>query len=247
MTAPTVLPVRLDEDYHVHSTFSDGASTVAENLEAAGERGLRLICLADHVRRDTRWVPEFVAAAGAARDRSQLAVLIGLEAKIWDAAGHLDVPDAIGGVDLILVADHQFPGPDGPVHPNLIRSAIERGALAPSEAIAGLLAATSAALTRVTGPRPLLAHLFSLLPKIGLSERAVPDAALHALADRAAATGALLEVNEKWGCPSARTVAAFAAAGVRVVAGSDSHHCRDIGRFAGVRRTVDAVAAVAGR
>ncbi len=247
MTASTVLPVRLDEDYHVHSTFSDGASTVAENVQVAGERGLRQICLADHVRRDTRWVPEFVAAAGGLRDRSELAVLIGLEAKIWDAAGYLDLPDQIGGIDLVLVADHQFPGTDGPVHPNLIRAALERGALAPSEAIGGLLAATSAALTRVTGARPLIAHLFSLLPKIGLSERAVPDAALASLAGRAAETGALLEVNEKWGCPPARTVAVFAAAGVRVVAGSDSHHCRDIGRFTSVRRTVYAVAAVAGR
>lgn len=247
MTAPTVLPVRLDEDYHVHSTFSDGASTVAENVRVAGERGLRLICLADHVRHDTRWVPEFLSAADAAREGSGVTVLTGLEAKIRDAAGRLDLPDQTGGIDLVLVADHQFPGRDGPVHPNLIRAAIERGALAPSEAIAGLLAATSAALTRVTGARPLLAHLFSLLPKIGLSERAVPDAALLALADRAAGTGALLEVNEKWGCPSARTVTTFAAAGVPVVAGSDSHHCRDIGRFAAVRRTVDAVAAVAGR
>ncbi len=28
--------VALDEDFHVHSTFSDGASTLAENVAAAG-------------------------------------------------------------------------------------------------------------------------------------------------------------------------------------------------------------------
>ena len=39
----------LDRDYHVHSTFSDGVSTVTENVSAA-ERGLRLLCLTDHVR-----------------------------------------------------------------------------------------------------------------------------------------------------------------------------------------------------
>ena len=54
---------RFDEDFHVHSTFSDDAvSTLAENVRAARERGLRTLCLVDHVRRDTAWVPEFTAA-----------------------------------------------------------------------------------------------------------------------------------------------------------------------------------------
>ncbi len=42
-------PPALDEDYHVHSTFSDGASSPAENLAAAESAGLRTICMADHV------------------------------------------------------------------------------------------------------------------------------------------------------------------------------------------------------
>jgi putative hydrolase len=50
-------------------------------------------------------------------------------------------------------------------------------------------------------------------------------------------------VNEKWSCPSPRTVAALAAAGVPLVAGSDSHHCRDIGRYDSVAATVTAVSA----
>ena len=79
--------------------------------------------------------------------------------------------------------------------------------------------------------RPLLAHLFSLLPKIGLDEAMVPDALLTDLAKRAAHAGVIVEVNEKWSCPSARTVAAMAHAGVSLVAGSDSHHCRDIGVY----------------
>ena len=78
---------------------------------------------------------------------------------------------------------------------------------------------------------------------MGLAESSVPEAALDMLARRAADTGALLEINEKWHCPSARTVHAFAAAGVQVVAGSDSHDCASIGRFPAVRRTIDAVAA----
>ena len=62
------------------------------------------------------------------------------------------------------------------------------------------------------------------------------------LAIRVARANAMVEVNEKWSCPSARTVAAMADAGVRLVAGSDSHHCRDIGVHDSVRVTASALA-----
>ena len=88
--------VALDEDFHVHSTFSDdGASTLAENVRAARRRGLRTVCLVDHVRRDTRWLPEFVAAVDQYRGEPGLRVLAGVEAKILDAAGHLDLPPGL--------------------------------------------------------------------------------------------------------------------------------------------------------
>jgi len=67
--------------------------------------------------------------------------------------------------------------------------------------------------------------------KIGLDEAMVPDALLADLAKRIAHAGALAEVNEKWSCPSPRTVTALARAGVTLVAGSDSHHCRNIGVY----------------
>jgi putative hydrolase len=237
--------MNLGEDYHVHSTFSDdGASTLAENVRAAAGRGLSTLCLADHVRRDTAWVPEFAAAVGEYRGRPGPRVLAGVEAKIWDGSGRLDLPDALDGIDLVLIADHQFPADNGPVHPAEVRSAIASGGMTAAEAIERLCEATARALARAGRPGVLLAHLFSLLPKIGLDETMVPDAQLADLAKRAAHAGALAEVNEKWSCPSPRTVTALARAGVTVVAGSDSHHCRDIGVYdRWVRPTASAVRA----
>lgn len=228
--------MNLDEDYHVHSTFSDdGSSTLAENVSAAAERGLRTLCLADHVRRDTAWVPEFAAAVAEYRGQPGLRVLAGLEAKIWDGRGRLDLPEALDGIDLVLIADHQFPADNGPVHPAEVRSAIASGGMTAAEAIERVCEATARAVLYggqgTGGPGVLLAHLFSLLPKIGLDEAMVPDALLADLAKRAAHAGALAEVNEKWSCPSPRTVTALVRAGVTVVAGSDSHHCRDIGVY----------------
>jgi putative hydrolase len=238
------IAVALDEDFHVHSTFSDGASTLAGNVRAARRRRIRTLCLADHVRRATTWVPEFAAAVSASRSLPGPQVLAGVEAKILDSSGTLDLPagfDRIGGIDLVLIADHQFPGEHGPVHPAELRAAIRDGKVSAREAIECLVEATAGALARA--PRPLVAHLFSLLPKIGLGEEQIPSTLLAHLAVRAAGAGALAEVNEKWKCPSARTVAALARAGVHLVAGSDSHHCRDVGAYTYVRDTVSAVPA----
>jgi len=242
--------MNLDEDYHVHSTFSDdGASTLAENVQAAVERGLRTLCLADHVRRDTAWVPRFAAAVDEYREQYRqlagLRVLAGVEAKIWDGSGRLDRPAALDGIDLVLIADHQFPADNGPVHPAEVRSAIAYGGMTAAEAIERVCEATARAVSCAGRPPGgvLLAHLFSLLPKIGLDEAMVPDALLADLAKRVAHAGALAEVNEKWSCPSPRTAAALARAGARLVAGSDSHHRRDIGVYERwVRPTASAAA-----
>ncbi len=233
------IPLSLDEDHHVHSSFSDDAvSTVAENVAAARRRGLRALCLADHVRRDSAWVPDFVAAVDGLRPAGGLDVLAGVEAKILDRAGRLDLPDGIGGTDVVLIADHQFPGDLGPVHPLQMREAIASGEATAEKVIGCLMEAIGGALdwgARALAQRMQLAHLFSILPKMGLAESDVSDAALGRLAREASAAGALLEVNEKWACPSARTVRAFAAAGVQLVASTDSHDCRDIGVYDAVR------------
>jgi len=230
--------VPLDEDHHVHSTFSDDAvSTLAENVEAARQRGLRAICLADHVRRACAWVPEFVAAVDALRPVPGLEVLAGVEAKILDRAGRLDLPDHLGGLDMVLIADHQFPGDLGPVHPREMRDDLAAGLVTAEEAIDCLIDATAGALAMAD--RAQLAHLFSILPKVGLGESDVPDHAIAHLARQARLAGARLEVNEKWSCPSARVVRAFATAGVHLVASTDSHDCRDIGVYASVRRIAD--------
>ena len=228
----TVLPA-LDEDHHVHSVFSDDAvSSLDENVRAASRRGLRVICFADHVRRDSPWVADYTAAVAALRPVPGLDVVAGVEAKILDSQGHLDLPAWLPAVDRVLIADHQFPGEAGPVHPRDIRAQLVAGQRSAEEVIDGLISATVRALDQVAIPQ--LAHLFSLLPKMGLAEAAVPGAALATLARAARRAGARLEVNEKWACPSGRTIRAFAAVGVPLVPSTDSHDCADVGRYRAV-------------
>ena len=233
--------ISLAEDYHVHSVFSDGVSTLEQNVGAARERGLRRLCLVDHVRRDTGWVPDFAAAVQPLRETAGIDILAGVEAKILDRTGRLDLPEgtsAADGIDLVLIADHQFPAEHGPVQPEQVRAGLASGELAAAEMIDCLAEATAGALGRLE--RPVLAHLFSVLPKIGLDEADVPYRVLAMLAGRASSTGAMIEVNEKWSCPSARVLRAFASAGVPIVASTDSHDCKDIGVYDCVARTLDA-------
>lgn len=220
-------------DFHVHSTFSDDAtSSLADNLAAARSVGLREIRLTDHVRRSTTWVPDFLAAVAAERHDPGLTVLTGVEAKLLDASGAVDIPPdlvvGVGGVDAIVIGDHQFPGTDGPWSPTQTRERLANG-LAAADAIDLFVAASIRAMQST--PSAQLAHWFSILPKVGLDEGHLGDDQLRAWAQAAASTGTIIEVNEKWACPGPRAIRAAFDAGARVVASTDSHTAADVGRY----------------
>jgi putative hydrolase len=228
-------------DFHVHSTFSDDASsTVDENIDAAVAVGLTELRLIDHVRQSTTWVPEFVAAVRGQRQREGLTILTGVEAKILDSTGAVDVPSDLlfgpSGIDTVVIADHQFPGTDGAWSPDATRARLAAG-LSTSDALDLLIGALVGAMGRVDHGQ--LAHCFSILPKIGLDESDLTDEHLAVWAGAAASTGTSIEVNEKWGCPGPRALRAAVDAGATIVASTDSHVSTDVGRY---ERVVDLLA-----
>ncbi|MGY2065326.1 histidinol-phosphatase [Blastococcus sp. SYSU DS0619] len=236
-------------DHHVHSTWSDDAiSAPMENLVAARDTGLASIRMVDHVRTTTAWVPGFLAEVAALPRIDGLEVLTGVEAKILDASGRLDVPDDLvvgpGGVDRILIADHQFPGPDGPWSPRRTLEEMAAG-LSAGDALSILVEATVRAMDRAG--RGQLAHLFSLLPKIGMHESELLDEHIAAIASAAVGTGTTVEVNEKWRCPGPRVVLALAAAGVTLVGSTDSHEATTVGRYSWVADAASATRLVGTR
>src|SRR5258705_2593693 len=213
---------RLIDDYHVHSTFSDDAtSTVAENLAAARKLGLRTVCLSDHVRSDTGWLGEYVDEVRRAADRADLEVLCGVEVKLLDQSGRLDLPPERPGLDRVLIADHQYPGPHGPEVPGKVKARIDVGMMTPEEVVDGLVGATVAAVGQT--PDAHLAHLFSLLPKLGLEESDVDDDKLARLARACHENGKAVGVNEKCGGPGPVANAPFQGAGGAGVPRADGH------------------------
>ena len=153
----------------------------------------------------------------------------GIEAKLLDTDGALDLPPQIEGVDAIYAADHQVPLADGPHHPRQIRAEIESGERDPVAVIEAIVTSTGAAVRRY--PRVVIAHLFSVLPKIGLSERDVAPELVAQLAAACSEGGACVEISERWRCPAAETLRPFLEHGVTVLVSTDSHRSETIGRY----------------
>src|SRR3954447_24013377 len=164
---------------HVHSTFSDGADRIEDNIAEAEALGLTALGCVDHVRADTDWVPAYVAAVHALREQTGVELRCGIEAKLMDTTGALDLPERIDGVDAIYAADHQVPLESGPTHPREVRERIAGGELRAADVIDALLTSTARALERPQ--RVVIAHFLSILPKIGLTEADVPGDGLDRL------------------------------------------------------------------
>ena len=92
--------MRLTADYHTHTVFSDGKSTIEENVARAKEIGLEKIALTEHgfshiwfgLRRKN--LPEYFSRARAAEERYGIPVLMGLENNIRGISGLCDFTEA---------------------------------------------------------------------------------------------------------------------------------------------------------
>jgi putative hydrolase len=214
-------------DWHTHSNLTDGQASPEQMADAAAASGLSSWGLSDHVRADSSWAEAYVRMVRHMR-RDGLRILCGVETKILDAAGALDFPPLLLELDYVLIADHQYPGAGGPISPRAMTQLLADGALAPLDAIDGLVAASAAAVAAAPY-RPILAHLFSILPKMGLTEDAVSEQHLSVLAAALRAADGAVEANEKWRCPSVRVLGGLASRGVPLVAGSDAHQVDHVG------------------
>ena len=221
--------MNLRQDMHVHSTFSDGRDAIEDNVARAEALGLTELGCVDHVRVSTDWLPGYVAAVQRIRATTDVRLTCSIEAKLLDTTGALDLPPDIDGVEAIFAADHQVPLDDGPNHPRDVRERLERGDLTAQEVLEAIITSTARALDR---PEPVvIAHFFSVLPKIGLDEAEVPEDLLQYLAAETARTGQTIEISERWRCPNARTLRPFVDSGVPIVVSTDSHRSDTIGQY----------------
>ena len=232
------MPIKLNEDCHVHSTFSDGINSIEENANAAKKAGILTLGCVDHVRKDTTWIRNFANAVKKASGHIQL--FSGIEAKFLNQLGELDLPESdIALVDRIYAADHKFPLGNACKTPREIRELIKAGALDEKEAINIYFETLHNILEKY--PRITFAHLFSIFPKIKILEHTIEQSTLDQLAKHCKDRNAIVEVDERWRCPGPKAIRTFIKFGVSVVASTDSHRASDIGHYNYVKELAEAL------
>lgn len=105
----------LTADYHTHTPYSHGKNTVAENVAAAAEKGLKQIGITDHgfshvafgIRR--REVAAYRTECESAAKEYGVDVLVGMEANIRGVNGKADYREEdYENFDLYLCGKHVF-------------------------------------------------------------------------------------------------------------------------------------------
>lgn len=108
-------------DYHLHSTYSDGRSSIEEMVMAASLTGLEEICLADHgphniavgIRSEQTLLQEREKIEELRSQYSELRIYTGVEANIISLAGKLDVSrEIVAELDMLIAGLHPYVWPD---------------------------------------------------------------------------------------------------------------------------------------
>jgi len=98
-------------DFHVHTNYTEGSSSVDEMCRQAITNNLKLICFAEHVRRQISYdYDALLSEIERARERyPDLVILSGCEAKVLDTKGSLDVSEEIlKKAEIVVASFHGF-------------------------------------------------------------------------------------------------------------------------------------------
>lgn len=191
-------------DWHIHTPFTTGRSSIRDCCLAAERRGLQLIAFTEHVRRELpydfeRFVDEVTAAR---KEFPDLVILQGCEVTVSNADGDLDVhEDILALCDVVLGAFHGFSQPHH---------------------------YAAAVLNMLSNPRvDVWAH-----PTFYARSHGVPLGPddLERMVERCRDEAVLLELNGRHGLPNGDLLALAGEAGLGFVYGSDAHHAREVGR-----------------
>ncbi len=101
-------------DFQMHTTWTDGRSSVAEMIAAAKATGLQAIAITEHVNSQSGWYPQFVADVMAQRaGGSGLEVFYGVEVAASDYRGGLKADLTLHEAELVLGVVHRCPKETG--------------------------------------------------------------------------------------------------------------------------------------
>ncbi|MEM3393641.1 MAG: PHP domain-containing protein [Candidatus Aenigmatarchaeota archaeon] len=100
----------LNGDWHVHSNYTDGRSTLKQMIKVAENRKLKAIAITEHVRKKLDYdFYSLLNEIDSLRKKSQIKIFSGIEAKVLNKKGELDLSKKIlKEVDIVLGTFHSF-------------------------------------------------------------------------------------------------------------------------------------------
>lgn len=209
-------------DFHVHSNYTDGISSIEANVQQAIKRGLEGIAIIEHVRRESSWLNDYFSDIEVCREKfPNIKIYSGVETKVIDLSGNLDMPPSITDrLDLILGAVHRLPASF-----EEYRFA-EVNKLADEEIVHFY---EEALIALISNPIvDIVAHPFLFLRERGLDlgidgeKRIVGVLKQH---------NKVIEVNARHNTPSKDFIALCLREGIQLCLGSDAHSAEEVGKF----------------
>ncbi|MEM2175124.1 MAG: PHP domain-containing protein [Candidatus Micrarchaeia archaeon] len=103
----------LKGDWHVHSNYVDGKSNISQLVRIAKKNNLKAIVIVEHVRKKMDYNFDlFLEEVNKFKNKYDIEIFSGVEAKVIDEKGNLDLPQKIWkDVDVVLAAFHSFKFP----------------------------------------------------------------------------------------------------------------------------------------
>ncbi|MDD5510984.1 MAG: PHP domain-containing protein [Dehalococcoidales bacterium] len=186
-------------DFHVHTSYTDGQSNVAEYCERARQNGLKVIAFTEHVRKIITYnYQELLSDIRKARNKfGDIKILSGCEAKVLNIYGELDAPgEVLEQCDVVVGVFHGFECSNR------------------KEYLSALVAMLQNRFVSIWG-HPTL---FLSRKSIELEEREIKN-----IVDVCIKEGVFIERNIKYGLPDARFIELAVKSGAKFIVSSDAH------------------------
>lgn len=210
-------------DYHTHTNYTHGKSTIEENVKQAENIGLKEIAITEHCYKGFNHIKKgdlqkIKNDIDSIKDKYNVKILMGIEANLISLEGDVDISDEeLNSLDMVVLGFHKFTKVGFKnlfrfVLPNLLRKKatkkqIERNTMAYINAMDK--------------------HRISILAHLGYAGCAVDCARL---AHECVKRNIYIELNGKRINFSKSDIDAMIKTGVKFVVDSDAHHYLNVGK-----------------
>lgn len=106
--------MKLLGDYHTHTTYTHGKSTVEENVMQAANLGLKEIAITEHSYKGFNHIKrgdldKIKMDISGIKDKYDIKILCGIEANLISTEGDIDISDdELKDLDLVILGFHKF-------------------------------------------------------------------------------------------------------------------------------------------